>query len=162
MSDTHESTSSLPDLPPDNSHGSSVSLDFVNEYDELLKYAIVAPRFIVEPSAYIEKDLSGNHQDKELIKDQASDEKDVSFKVNPNYKVELKILEAKKAVEKTPQHDTVQFNIPNALESLFGTYLFVWYVSICLVRIYLFYLFLWFCGFVSSVNFFAKSIINCA
>ncbi|XP_040197146.1 centrosomal protein POC5 isoform X2 [Rana temporaria] len=44
MSSDEEITRS-PDLPKDSDHGSSVSSDFQDEYDQLLRYAVVTPKF---------------------------------------------------------------------------------------------------------------------
>ncbi|CAI9624458.1 unnamed protein product, partial [Staurois parvus] len=44
MSSDEETTRS-PDLPKDSDHGSSVSSDFQDEYDQLLRYAVVTPKF---------------------------------------------------------------------------------------------------------------------
>ncbi|KAG8598603.1 hypothetical protein GDO81_002670 [Engystomops pustulosus] len=44
MSSDEESTRS-PVVPKDSDHGSSVSSDFQDEYDELLRYAVVTPKF---------------------------------------------------------------------------------------------------------------------
>ncbi|XP_072272382.1 centrosomal protein POC5 isoform X2 [Pyxicephalus adspersus] len=44
MSSDGESSKS-PDLPKDSDHGSSVSSDFQDEYDNLLRYAVVTPKF---------------------------------------------------------------------------------------------------------------------
>ncbi|KAM5192991.1 centrosomal protein POC5 isoform 2-T2 [Mantella aurantiaca] len=44
MSSDGESSRS-PDLPKDSDHGSSVSSDFQDEYDQLLRYAVVTPKF---------------------------------------------------------------------------------------------------------------------
>ena len=54
MSTVNEQDSSIPEVNSDTSRGSSVSSAFVNEYEELLKYAIVAPRFKVGPDVYDE------------------------------------------------------------------------------------------------------------
>lgn len=40
------------------SRGSSVSSDFINEYEEILKYAFVAPKIGIEENLYKEKDTS--------------------------------------------------------------------------------------------------------
>ena len=40
------------------SRGSSVSSDFINEYEEILKYAFVAPKVGIEENLYKEKDTS--------------------------------------------------------------------------------------------------------
>jgi len=98
----NESGSSLPELPTETSHGSSVSSEFVNEYDELLKYAIVAPRFTLEQSVYhdkVTKDNMHNEDDVDGGFQESMHEKEVSFKVNPSYKSEKKILQAKKALQ---------------------------------------------------------------
>ncbi|XP_053303932.1 centrosomal protein POC5 [Spea bombifrons] len=44
MSSDEESSAS-PIIPKDSDHGSSVSSDFQDEYDELLRYAVVTPKF---------------------------------------------------------------------------------------------------------------------
>jgi len=118
MSDGNESVSSLPDLPPEISHGSSVSSEFINEYDELLRYAIVAPRFTLEESVYTDKDIVPSEGNDEFLKE-SFHEKDISFKVNPNYKKDIKILKAKKALEeKSQESEAVENKSANALESL--------------------------------------------
>eukprot|EP00112_Aurelia_sp_Birch-Aquarium-sp1_P006800 Seg1743.2 transcript_id=Seg1743.2/GoldUCD/mRNA.D3Y31 product="Centrosomal protein POC5" protein_id=Seg1743.2/GoldUCD/D3Y31 len=45
-------SSSLPEIESNTSRGSSVSSDFQREYEDLLKYAIVTPRFQIGPDAY--------------------------------------------------------------------------------------------------------------
>jgi len=45
--DDEDCSTSIPDINSETSRGSSVSVGFINEYEELLKYAIVAPRFNV-------------------------------------------------------------------------------------------------------------------
>lgn len=114
MGDAHEtSDSSLPDLPSDDSHGSSVSSRFENEYDEILKYALVAPRITIERDVYTQKEKNPINDSPKYM-NTSTKEKDVSFKVNPNYKEDLQIQEAKRTIENVATNN----NAPLTLESL--------------------------------------------
>uniref|UniRef100_A0A6J0UG90 Centrosomal protein POC5 n=1 Tax=Pogona vitticeps TaxID=103695 RepID=A0A6J0UG90_9SAUR len=59
MSSSEEKTTS-PVLPKDSDRGSSVSSDLQDEYEELLRYAIVTPKF--EPSTLRPSDHTDSHQ----------------------------------------------------------------------------------------------------
>ena len=61
MATTESSDASSPPLLSETSHGSSVSSDFQKEYEDILKYALVTPRFEAVPSAYVK--LAVPHQD---------------------------------------------------------------------------------------------------
>ena len=52
---TISKSGSIPDFPEDLSRGSSVSTGFANEYEEILKYAIVAPKLHGTHNFYINK-----------------------------------------------------------------------------------------------------------
>ncbi|XP_062984713.1 centrosomal protein POC5 [Elgaria multicarinata webbii] len=54
MSSSSEEKSTSPVLPKDSDHGSSVSSDLQDEYEELLRYAVVTPKF--EPSTLRQSD----------------------------------------------------------------------------------------------------------
>ncbi|XP_065066706.1 centrosomal protein POC5-like isoform X2 [Rhopilema esculentum] len=61
MATTESSDASSPPLLSETSHGSSVSSDFQKEYEDILKYALVTPRFEAVPSAYVKPAVP--HQD---------------------------------------------------------------------------------------------------
>ncbi len=52
MSSPESNSTSLPDIPDDTSKGSSVSSDFQREYEEILKFAIVTPKFEIARNVY--------------------------------------------------------------------------------------------------------------
>eukprot|EP00794_Sanderia_malayensis_P006234 gene6234-6951_t len=52
MSSPESNGASLPDLPDESSRGSSVSSDFQREYEEILKFAVVTPKFQIAPNVY--------------------------------------------------------------------------------------------------------------
>ncbi|XP_019956600.2 centrosomal protein POC5 [Paralichthys olivaceus] len=70
-SDEEEPTS--PVLPKDSDHGSSVSSELQDEYEELLRYAAVTPRFESLTSAHLQR-LSASHLSAESRKSQRKDD----------------------------------------------------------------------------------------
>ena len=115
--------SSLPDLPEELSCGSSVSTAFVNDYEEILKHAIVAPKFQLGEDVYrrmnqtdiINKEEPNNYH-RETYEENSSSE------TSMHYTIDMKISEAKQAVEKKRMTEKkhLRFNVPNALDSLLG------------------------------------------
>jgi len=88
MSTISDPNGSIPDMGEDVSRGSSVSTNFVNEYEEILKYAIVAPKVQVQEDAYNVKELNLDIQQTE------SSESDLSHlsSVHSNSKVTENVL----------------------------------------------------------------------
>ncbi|XP_060927979.1 centrosomal protein POC5 [Limanda limanda] len=70
-SDEEEPTS--PDLPKDSDHGSSVSSELQDEYEELLRSAVVTPKFETLTTAHLQR-LSVSHLSAESRKSQRKDD----------------------------------------------------------------------------------------
>lgn len=119
---TMTDNSSLPDVPEDTSHGSSVSTTFVNAYEEILKHAIVAPKIHINEDVYKVK----NSRDEESSissdskRSQTTEGKMTEDKDSDNYTTHFKISEAKEAVrrKKIVEKKQLRFKVPNALDSL--------------------------------------------
>ena len=113
------------------SRGSSVSSDFVNEYEEILKYAFVAPKIGIEENLYKEKDTSvkrlviqnGNSSDSSLVTTSESKEsKDSSSVIDPNF---VNVPETKIPAlypTRKSKNKEIKFNLPStiAMDTLLG------------------------------------------
>ena len=113
------------------SRGSSVSSDFVNEYEEILKYAFVAPKVGIEENLYKETDTSvektvirnGSRSDSSLITTSESKEiKGRSSVIGPNFKnipeTKIKVLYP----TRRSNNKEINFRLPTAvaMDTLLG------------------------------------------
>ena len=119
---------SIPDLPEEVSRGSSVSSTFVNEYDEILRYAIVAPKFEVGEDAYrklnspAEREESISSSNNESVSD--FNERN-TVTTAENFKFESKVTKARNAVAMKSKKKMLRFNVPSVsvLDTLLGIYM---------------------------------------
>ncbi|XP_066931658.1 centrosomal protein POC5-like [Clytia hemisphaerica] len=139
MSTITDGLSSLPDGPDEVSRGSSVSSGFINEYEQILKFAIVAPKLNLDKKGF-KLDKDGSDQNKETGDSEGAFESDSSntstssatsptpFETGKSIhdgNLEIKVIEAKKAVNKmyrTKRIDhTKQQQVSKAMETLLET-----------------------------------------
>ena len=139
MSTITDGLSSLPDGPDEVSRGSSVSSGFINEYEQILKFAIVAPKLNLDKKGF-KVDNGDNDKGKETGGDtEAAFESDSSatstssgtsptpFETGKSIQdgeMEIKVIEAKKAVNEMYQPKrmdrTRQKQVSKAMETLLG------------------------------------------
>ena len=81
-----ENGSSLPDIPEDASRGSSVSSTLQKEYEELLKFAVVAPKLRVASDPYVKE--SPNRTVISAKADLVTETGDIPSRSVANYKID--------------------------------------------------------------------------
>lgn len=135
---------SHPDIPDDGSRGSSVSSGFVNEYEEILKYAIVAPKLqicsnpLLDGQRPIQSAYQNNNEYNESSTSTSSSSststsptEQRSKKEKEEAEVEVRVTQAKKAIEEHKSIATFFGNekqlrfrqqTSNAMDTLLGMY----------------------------------------
>ena len=136
---------SVPIAPEDTSKGSSVSSGFINEYEEILKFAVVAPKLQIAGNGFvdIDKNYHKNKNDSKIAdgpfdisgssNDSSSSSSPPPFETGKTIQdgnVEIKVIEARKAVNQTFKMKDIdksrQQKMSNAMETLLGTIHSVW------------------------------------
>lgn len=127
MSTISDPNGSIPDMGEDISRGSSVSTNFVNEYEEILKYAIVAPKVQVQEDAYNVKELNLDIQQTESSESDLSHLSSVhsSNKVTENVLLKMNRQTSNMNIKTKQLHFDTQRN--NAMDTLLGNLLFLFY-----------------------------------
>ena len=135
---------SVPYAPEDASKGSSVSSGFINEYEEILKFAVVAPKFQLVGNDFVDIDktnhnpnkksqpgegpfnTSGSSADSSSSSSSSSPAPFESGKTIQDGNVEIKVIEARKSINQTFKMKDVdksrQQQMSNAMETLLGIF----------------------------------------
>lgn len=134
-------TGSVPLTPEDTSKGSSVSSGFINEYEEILKFAVVAPKLQIMGNGYTDVDkrlqIKNKNRDGSFDTTSSTSSSSSSSSTSPapfesgkaiqDGNLEIKVIEAKKAVNKVYKVKEMdrsrQQQMSNAMETLLGSYL---------------------------------------
>jgi len=148
MSTVTADTASVPAGHDESFQGSSVSSGFINEYEEILKFAVVAPKLQIGGDGFLDIDCKGprnvkqvyadsKHSSKSASPTSSSDSDSTSNASTPapfetgqtvnDGEVEIKVMKAKRAIEqqkiqyrtKTIEKSTHQ-QVCNAMETLLG------------------------------------------